>query len=538
MTVALPAEYDWGFVTGKIIHARGDQAPDADRLPEASAATGSVRFTPLTRTRRASDALVIHEVVSCDIGPDGIITDAENLPGVWLFEGAYRVEFTLGDGGSYPPFDIAVTAAHTIAAPLDLATVAPYTPPTGTTATVMLIPSGAFDGAVLGWSGTALAWQAGGGGPATRGLIVTAVDVPTIPAGDTTDNLAAYYNSAAVPITVQGVELAAGRHAVWVWVGGAWVLLSSGTSTPPDPSDTTPPVWTATLTTGAPTDTAVVIAASALATDDVAVTGYRWRLTGEDAGVARTITPSGTNFTLDGLTASTSYAAPIFWAVDAGGNKSAELTAQTFTTDSAPLGWVTVHRDTFTDTDGALLAAHTPDTGAAWNTPQAPGLTIYGNRLRPSRTADFTGSSRGHYVEVGAALATKKIRLTSNFKSGDIYQVIGFTIVLNNFAGNAFGVNWYVGSAPNSSAYNVTATETSGLATTAPGEGTAVLEIDNTTGTLHINGVLFRSWTFDWQGKNFTSYAFNAGGNDIYDGLAVGAMSVSWLDDTRIEHWQ
>ena len=68
-----------------------------------------------------------------------------------------------------------------------------------------------------------------GGGGATRGLIITDTSVTTIPAGDAVDNLAAYYNSGASAITVQGTSIAAGAHAVWAWVSGAWTPLASGT---------------------------------------------------------------------------------------------------------------------------------------------------------------------------------------------------------------------------------------------------------------------------------------------------------------------
>ena len=65
--------------------------------------------------------------------------------------------------------------------------------------------------------------------PLTRGLIITDANVTTIPDGTLVDNLAAYYNSGATAITVQGTSIAAGAHAVWAWVSGAWTLLASGT---------------------------------------------------------------------------------------------------------------------------------------------------------------------------------------------------------------------------------------------------------------------------------------------------------------------
>ena len=332
-----------------------------------------------------------------------------------------------------------------------------------------------------------------------RGLIITAVDVPTIPAGDTTDNLAAYYNSAAAPIAVAGVELAAGSHAVWVWVADAWALLSSGTSTPPvDPSDTTAPVWSATLTTGTPTDTAVVIAASALAADNVAVTGYRWRLTGEDAGVARTITPSGLNFTLDGLTASASYAAPIFWAVDAGGNKSAELTAQGFTTDEPPAGWVVVIQDSLTDADGTLLTAHTPEVGS-WGAEST--AKIYGNKMRRQNVADETAC--GARKKLSGAVT--RARLTADFdNAGAAPSNPGIRL---GFMATGTGSAWVDilqnGTITAWSWNGHTFTETSGNTAAAPTAGTAEVEIDYLASTmnLRINGATVRAWGIVFSGS-------------------------------------
>ena len=44
---ALPASYSWGFVVGQVIHAIADTTADVDRLPQARAATGTIRFEPL-----------------------------------------------------------------------------------------------------------------------------------------------------------------------------------------------------------------------------------------------------------------------------------------------------------------------------------------------------------------------------------------------------------------------------------------------------------------------------------------------------------
>ena len=97
------------------------------------------------------------------------------------------------------------------------ATTKPFALPTGDLSPVdvdTLVEVGIVDGvAVLvpdTWSARLDALEAGGVGSATRGLIITAVDVATIPAGDTLDNLAAYYAKyhnfqANNPDTVAGV---------------------------------------------------------------------------------------------------------------------------------------------------------------------------------------------------------------------------------------------------------------------------------------------------------------------------------------------
>ena len=157
MTATLPPEYEFGFVTGKIIHAVGDRSEDVDRLPEARVPVGTVKFSPLVKTRKASDAIVLHEQVVCTIGPGGFIQDAEGLPGVWLIAGPYRVDFAIA-GGSYESFSITVTAEHTKDAPYDIGAQSPVQPSPGTPMTVLEVPSGAFEGGVVGWQNGAPAW--------------------------------------------------------------------------------------------------------------------------------------------------------------------------------------------------------------------------------------------------------------------------------------------------------------------------------------------------------------------------------------------
>jgi hypothetical protein len=374
----------------------------------------------------------------------------------------------------------------------------------------------------------------------TRGLIIADYDVTTIPAGTTVDNLAAYYNSGTSPITVAGVELAAASAAVWAWVSGAWVLISAGTSTPPvDPGDTTPPAWTATLTTGTPTDTSVVVAASALATDDVAVTGYRWRLVGEATSVARTTTPSGLNFTLDGLTGSTTYAAPIVWAVDAGGNKSAELTAQGFTTAEPQPGFTTVFYDTFTDTDGTHLSAHTPEVGTWVTAGMSNDWQIKSNAAQYVNT---TGGSWGYMIPHTTPVINDNgyARMTVVYDGGtgpDSH--LAFTIDVHPTASDYWGFGVYVkrdGTIGVNGAIEATAVETTGYTTSAPLSGTAVITVDpdELTMTLEINGTLYRRWTLT-QSLTANHVYYLLSGGDTYE---VGQISASSTTSVRVEFMQ
>ena len=81
--------------------------------------------------------------------------------------GSYRVEWAL-TSGRWPAHDITVTAEHTKAAPYDIGTQAPAAPAPGAPVTLLEVPSGAFEGALLGWD-EGLAWQAGGGGSGGTG---------------------------------------------------------------------------------------------------------------------------------------------------------------------------------------------------------------------------------------------------------------------------------------------------------------------------------------------------------------------------------
>ena len=194
----LPSSYTWGKVTGRIIHLIADTAEDTDDKPQARAAAGTVTFTPKEVLRKTTDAnypaIVLSAPESAALSSSGRILDAEGRQGIWLATGIYTVTFEItGAPRAIPSFDIQVTAEHTDAAPLDLATLVPYIPPTGTVVQTIVVPSGGTEGQVLVRNtagGLVWADQSGSTGDAvasvngqTGAVVLTAADIGAQPAG-------------------------------------------------------------------------------------------------------------------------------------------------------------------------------------------------------------------------------------------------------------------------------------------------------------------------------------------------------------------
>lgn len=177
--IELPPSWTFGKITGRLIHAIADTAEDADDRPQARAAAGRVRFTPRDTLRKATDvgatAIVTQGAQEAVLSSSGRVLDAEGRQGIWLVTGVWRVEFQLTSGGTVPAFDVEVTTGHTDAAPLDLATAAPFVAPTGTVVQTLLVPSGGTQGqALVRAADGSLVWGevAGGGGSGdTTGLV-------------------------------------------------------------------------------------------------------------------------------------------------------------------------------------------------------------------------------------------------------------------------------------------------------------------------------------------------------------------------------
>ena len=141
------------------------------------------------------------------------------------------------------------------------------------------------------------------------------------------------------------------------------------------------PQWSETFTMGTPTILSVVATASALATDDVAVTGYAVSYDGGSTWAA--ITPSGSDFTLSG-TSGTTYSTTKLRAKDAAGNHSAPLSVPSYTLATSTAPTVTFRSTATTDvqigdpsaTRTVLVAWGAVRGGGAYKAPT--GCTIGG----------------------------------------------------------------------------------------------------------------------------------------------------------------
>ena len=178
------------------------------------------------------------------------------------------------------------------------------------------------------------------------------------------------------------------RHKVKDAAGNETLGTSVAKSTTAAPvADTSAPTWSATLTVGTPTETSVVVTASALATDNVGVTGYEVTYNGT---AWSSITPSGSNFTLTG-TAGTTYSSTKLRAKDAAGNASVALAVPTYTMKAPALqAGDIITSDAYTSyADGTVLGGKFTDAtlgGAALQydascTAQASG----GNAVIPAK---------------------------------------------------------------------------------------------------------------------------------------------------------
>ena len=172
--------------------------------------------------------------------------------------------------------------------------------------------------------------------------------------------------------------------------GDDWLGFVSGLfAALPAAPDTEAPTVPANLTATAASSTAVDLSWTA-STDNVAVTGYEYRIDGGaavDAG-------AGTTETVTGLTAATEYDFELR-AYDAAGNASAWSTAATETTDAAPAAIT----DSFDRADSTTTLG-TTDTGETWKVVSG----VWGiDTNRAYRVSGEIANRPTAYVEWGSA---------------------------------------------------------------------------------------------------------------------------------------
>lgn len=97
--------------------------------------------------------------------------------------------------------------------------------------------------------------------------------------------------------------------------------------------------------------------------------------------------------------------------------------------------------DTFTDTDGTLIAAHTPDLGGAWSLYSGSGATIQTNRVYCSVTACIiqnaaTPPSANYAIEVVVdfvAANSDNIGIAGRITAGNNYYLFRFAKSVNQW---------------------------------------------------------------------------------------------------------
>lgn len=288
------------------------------------------------------------------------------------------------------------------------------------------------------------------------------------------------------------------------------------------PADTTNPTWTATFTLGTPTQTAVVATASALATDNVAVTGYE--VSYNNGSTYATITPSGSNFTLAG-SAGVTYATTKLRARDAAGKRSTALSVPSYT--------MAASTDTTPPTAGTLASSNITATSATLTVSGAADETAL--HAQPYRFSTDNGATYSAYQTSPVYAATGLDPSTAytckhqtrdaagNVSTGTEAEVTGPTSAFTDFSENALATGvptgWTSLWADTWGAMSVKNYEGSlnGHALSVVGEaaGRKCLRFDAvpTTATTLDMVVRFRR--------------FGAGGNSLPIGLRVGGIAAA-----------
>jgi hypothetical protein len=119
----------YGYVTGRYLYVYADTGDDPDRDPDAKAAQGAIKLTPVAPARvvtNGAPATAIAQPVELKTDIEGFLVDPAGARGVYLVAGQYDVAFKFV-GVTHPGFRIEVKTDHTPDNPLDLSTAAPIT---------------------------------------------------------------------------------------------------------------------------------------------------------------------------------------------------------------------------------------------------------------------------------------------------------------------------------------------------------------------------------------------------------------------------
>lgn len=111
----------YGFAAGRFVLGGGDTTADADNLPDAVPATGTITFTSAGDGKVAVSptTLVIQKPVVCTLDPQGWLLDPAGRRGVWLMTGVWNVRAAFGDGYIISS-QLQLTTAHKEATPFNL----------------------------------------------------------------------------------------------------------------------------------------------------------------------------------------------------------------------------------------------------------------------------------------------------------------------------------------------------------------------------------------------------------------------------------
>lgn len=176
-----PSGEDFGYVALRLIDSWADGTDSGD-TPDFMASRGTVRLRPKELASRRTDAIVLRNdvIVGIDETTGELVNRQTMARGPQkLWAGVWTIDFSGVMSASKPPsFDFEVRPEHTLAAPLQLASAQPYTPPAGVSVTTVLVPT-PVAGKVLGATSSGLAWVDAPTGTGGSGPTPSTVDLTT-----------------------------------------------------------------------------------------------------------------------------------------------------------------------------------------------------------------------------------------------------------------------------------------------------------------------------------------------------------------------